>query len=312
MEDNIQINEKTKKSDIIDAYNQLLRQVQKDKKASLKEEKEKQMELEIVKEASSNTTENLILSLSTTKQELSKLIDHIETQITQEYKKLTDIQKAIAIETKNLDEIYQIKINAQSLEALIMAQKELKLQFETQMNKQKQTWSEELEKTKQERQREEDEYEYLLKIQRRKEQDVYNLKKEKQEKDLLERELALSSKEKEYESLKKQVESFPKELEKRVQEIETNTRAEVERNYKFDKELSLKEKESESKLHEQVLKSLQNKVKEQDDIIKQLSQKTDIATQQVQTIAIKAIESSSPRTFHTNLNDATNKVVHQV
>ena len=311
MDKTLQINEKTKKSEIIDAYNDLLIKVQQEKKGSLKEEKEKQIEFDVVKKVATNTTESIIKTLSATKLELNKLIDNIEAQTTQEYKKFTDVQKALEFETKNLNEVYQIKVNAESLEALIRAQKEFKANFETDMNKQKQDLKEELEKIKQEREREEDEYEYLMKTQRRKDQDTYNLKKEKQEKELLERELVLSTKEAEYETLKKQVESFPKELEKKLKEVEANTKAEVERNYKFDKELSLKEIESERKLYEQTLKSLQDKIKEQEAIIKQLSQKTDQATQQVQTIAIKAIESSSVRPFHPNLNENT-KAVHQV
>jgi len=310
MEKSFQINEKTKKSEIIDAYNDLLLKVQEEKKTSLKDEKQKQLELKIVKEVSSNSSDNIVKTLSNAKLEIIKMIDHIGSKITEEQKKLIDVQRALEIETKNLDEVYQIKINAESLEALLRAQKEKKQEFETEINKQKISWKLEEEKYKQDREREEDEYNYVLKTQRRKEQDAYNLKKEKLEKEFTDRELNIINKEAEYENLKKQVETFPKILEKHIKESEENTRVNVERNYKFEKELSIKEIESERKLYEQTLKSLQEKIKEQDAIIKQLSLKTDFATQQVQTIAIKAIESSSFRVFSSSSNENT-KAVHQ-
>jgi hypothetical protein len=61
--------------------------------------------------------------------------------------------------------------------------------------------------------------------------------------------------------------------------------------------VTLKEKEieGEKKLNLQKVASLEAKVKEQDTLIAQLTQKANDATQQVQSIACKALEASSQR-----------------
>ncbi len=59
--------------------------------------------------------------------------------------------------------------------------------------------------------------------------------------------------------------------------------------------LKEKEIEGEKKLYLQKIASLEAKVKEQDAFITQLTQKANEATQQVQSIACKALEASSQR-----------------
>ena len=89
------------------------------------------------------------------------------------------------------------------------------------------------------------------------------------------------------------VEQFPHELEKAIAETEKNTKENLERNHKFQMDLFTKEIEGERKLTQQMILSLQTKIKEQEQLIKQLTQKTDDASNQVQSIALKALESSS-------------------
>ena len=54
-----------------------------------------------------------------------------------------------------------------------------------------------------------------------------------------------------------------------------------------------KETEGEQKLHEQAVEALQSKIRDQEELIRQLTQKADESVQQVQTIAVKAIEGAS-------------------
>ncbi len=53
-----------------------------------------------------------------------------------------------------------------------------------------------------------------------------------------------------------------------------------------------KEQEGNQKLAEQLIVSLRSKIAEQEAFIKELSQKTELASQQAQSIALKALESS--------------------
>ena len=55
---------------------------------------------------------------------LGTSLDKLEEKLVNEYKILENLQQAIAVEKKNLEELYQISANADSLSALILAQKE--------------------------------------------------------------------------------------------------------------------------------------------------------------------------------------------
>lgn len=99
-------------------------------------------------------------------------------------------------------------------------------------------------------------------------------------------------------NLQEQVKRFPHDLEKAVQETETVTRAQIEMHYKYQIDLSNKEIEGERKLSQQTITTLHAKIKEQETFIKQLTQKADESTNQVQTIALKAIEGSSSMRFY--------------
>ena len=158
--------------------------------------------------------------------------------------------------------------------------------------------------SKKERQREEEEYSYSLTLKRKKETDAYEEKKnalekalsEKKtalEKEFAERETIISAREKEFDELKLRVESFQKELDKAVKDAEKDVTERLTFTYKHEAELTSKEIEGERKLYQQKVVALETKIKEQDDLIKQLTQKANEAGLQVQNIAIKAIEGAT-------------------
>ncbi len=115
--------------------------------------------------------------------------------------------QAIEIKKKELEELHEIKINTDTLTALLQAQKQKKESFEKEMNEQRHTFEQEMSqkrfswKKEQEeaeslrkdqdllqkklKQREEEEYIYKRDLERKKEQDQY-----KTQKQLLEKELA--------------------------------------------------------------------------------------------------------------------------
>lgn len=65
-----------------------------------------------------------------------------------EFKKLTQLQEAIKIESKSIEDIYQIKVNADSLSALLLAQKEKKQEFEGEMAKSRNEFEEQMQEKK--------------------------------------------------------------------------------------------------------------------------------------------------------------------
>ena len=332
-----QVTEKSTKSQILQAYEETLAKLKEQKHEDRKSEKKKEDEQKIVKQASENSLEKIVNSVGRTKIEIINALDEVGDSLSSEYEKLEEIKSAIEIEQKYLEDIYEIKVNADTLFAMILAQKEKDANFKTEIENKKTSFEEEMFQKKlqwkqeqdnyenskkerdvllkKERQREEEEYNYNLQLKRKKDSDAYSEQKELLEKELVdkrtavekeltEREKTVALKEKELAELKAKVENFPKELENAVKETEKSVVEKIEFKFRHQSELSQKEIEGERNLHKQLVQSLENKIKEQTEQIKQLTQKVNESGQQVQTIAIKAIESaaggaSSQRVFST-------------
>jgi hypothetical protein len=78
-----------------------------------------------------------------------------------------------------------------------------------------------------------------------------------------------------------------------IAHVEDVVRESITHDYQYQIDLSAKEIDGERKLNAQMITSLQAKIKEQDAFIRTLTQKTDEAGHQVQTIVLKALESSN-------------------
>ena len=334
MEAKKDVSAKNTKNEILQAYDELLTKIKEEKPFDRKEEKKKEEEKKIIKGASQNSVEKIVKGLAEIKLEIGTALDTLEERLIKEFKKLTELQQAIEIEQKELEEIHEIKVNADSLAALLRAQKEKRSQFDAEMEEKKEAfesdmaqkrlqWRKEQEdydlsrkerdmKVKKEREREEEEYNYALQLKRKKDNDAYEAKKvslDKElkdkravvEKEFSEREALVSARENELNDLKTRVAEFPMQLEKAVKDTEKSVIEKLEFKYKHEAELATKEIEGERKLNKQIVSALEAKIKEQETHIRQLTQKTDQAGQQVQNIAIKAIEgASSQRIFSKN------------
>ena len=315
-----EVSEKNKKSEILDAYNELLGQIKKEKHQSLQEIKVQKEQVETVKRAANLDEGTISKNILELKLSLTKELDSLAQKMDTEYRKLVNLQNAISIESENIEDLYGIKQSADSLAALLLAQKQQTVTFEQEMLATKTTWEREKDaydqqvkdykaRTKKEWAREEEEYDYKLNLERKKDTDQYEAKKQELETELIqkkaqfdkefaEREEAIKAQEEELQYLKEQVSSFPEQLEKAVTTAQKETKEQIETHYKHQIEITTKEHESESKLNNQTIESLQAKIKEQEAFIKQLTNKADASTTQVQEIALKAIEGSSSRTHY--------------
>ncbi len=320
------ISEKNTKSEIIAAYNEALAKIKELKTPDRKVEKKKEEETKIVETAVGLNTDKIITGMSNIKLEVINSLDDLGEKLIAEFRKLTEVQKAIEIENNNLQELYEIKSETDSLAALLASQKERKENyekemsekreaFESEMNAKRQQWKQEQEnheslknerdiQLKKDRKREEDEYNYNLQLSRKKDTDAYQEEKSKLEKELTEkkikfdkelaeRETEVASKEKEFNELKLKTENFPKELQKAISDTEKAITEKFEFKYTHEMALIQKETEGERNLNKQTIQSLEKKIKELEEQIKQLTAKSNEASQQVQTIAIKAIEGAS-------------------
>jgi hypothetical protein len=320
------ISEKSKKSEVLDAYYDLLEELKKAPKKLPQEEKKIKEDKETVVRTSTLSFEEIVKSLSDVKLKIGKGLELLEEELLKQYKKFADLQKAIEITKQELEDIHHISVNANSLTALIEAQKKMKEEheqeidenwgeFNNEMDEKRKEWEKEKKKREQEnkeqqeillkdRQREEEGYQYDLELKRKKELDAYHEKKialEKeleeikstQEKIFAEREKALQEREKQIDALTKEVDEFPKRLEKVTEDVSKKTTEEVKKQYEFQIRLSQQERIGEKKLLEQQLEAAHSKIKEQGSYIAQLTAKINESGQQVQSIALKAVEGAS-------------------
>lgn len=317
-----------KKSEIIEAYEELLAKAQQQKQTPPPEEQRKAVDRKVAVEvANSLSNDQIVRSCAELKLQLGKALDELETRFSDEYRKFTEIQKAIQAESVRLEEIHEITVNADSLAALLAAQKERKERFEettakeehdfqeaiaqqkVQWTKEKETYlqqqAEEKKSSQKAREREEEEYQYQKALSRKRDEDAYEAKraaleaelKAKQqaaEKEFADREALVASQEQEFQRLKEENATFPVKLQTAVDEAKELLIEQLQRQYNFETELARKGEEGERRLLEQTIVTLKAKISEQEKLIEQLTRKADLSSQQVQEIAVRAIDSSRP------------------
>ncbi len=320
------ITEKSKKNDILDAYQQALKEIKALKQLSKKQQQALTDQQAMVSEASASTPDGLVNHLATLKLTITQALDKLGEELLAEQSRLVTLQSAIKVEEAALKTKHDIVAEADSLDALILAHQtrrqefekeiaEKQSAFETQYNEQRQAWQqessqmaakikEEAATLKKTRQREEEEHQYDLAQARKKEQDAYQAKqtalekslqdkREAFEKDFSAREQAIVAQETEFNELKEQAATFPTTLQARVEQEVAATKAQLERQFKYERELTAKEMTGKVALYEQTNASLQEKIAEQQRTIAQLLEKEAHANTQAQKIAVKAIESSA-------------------
>ena len=318
------------KAQILEAYDELMKKLEEKSNDNPKEVQQRNEQRKTVDSAQKNTDKFILKDISGLKTSFLESIEKVQENLLLEYKNLSTIQEAIGIEKKNLEDLYGLSSNTDSLAAILLAQKENKQKFDEEMEETRDTFNrdmaelklkwdkeklerelqikEETELKKKLKKREEEEYDYALVQKRKKEDDEYNMKKLQQEtelkekknafeKDFAEREKDIKEKEKEYAELKKGSEDFPKEIEKAVINARTELENKLNSSFKFDKELLAKETEGILNLKNLQIKTLENKITEIEVQLKAAGQKVDVSEKSVKDIAMKAIDSSSKVQF---------------
>jgi hypothetical protein len=321
-----QLSEKNTKAEILKAYDALLKNVQNAKNDIPKQAQEEKQRKETLEKVSGITHDGIVKNITDLKSSLSNSLDGIQQNLTGEFKKLEEIHAAIALEKKTLEDLYSLSANTDSLAAMLLAQKEKKETFEKTMQEKEETFANEmatkkeqweLEKNRQKmaekeysdelakrRKREEEEYAYNLKIKRQKEQDEYDTKKNQLDKELADkkarfeqevssRELNLKNAEAELAELRKSNAEFPARLEKALKDKEAEITKQLNTQYDFDVKMMEKQNEADIRLKGQVVMSLHEKIKGQQEQLKGYADKANRAEASVKDIAVKAIENTS-------------------
>ncbi len=133
-------------------------------------------------------------------------------------------------------------------------------------------------------------------------------KKSAFEKEFAERETLIKSAENELADLRKQAAQFQSQLDKAVQQAEKSLKEKLDLEFSHQSELSVQKAESEQKLKDQTIISLRDKIKEQDLLIRQLTEKTSSAESSMKEIAIKALDSSTMRIMESKGDEGKRKL----
>src|SRR5215831_13990916 len=247
--------------------------------------------------------------------EVSRALAQISEKLTEEVRLLATVREGVALEKGELERLHKIDVAATALDHMVEEYAQEKERLESEMGAQRQAWEEETarlererkeqeESLRKQRQREIEDYEYRKNLERKKAQDKYEEdvrardKKNREQQEGLEkswqiRETAMKEREEELAGLKKEVEAFPARLQKEIEAAALKAHKEVEARLEHQMVLAKRDAEAEKRLAELRAKTLEETLARNAAHIAALEKQLAEAKQQVQDIAVKAIEGAS-------------------
>ena len=205
------------KQEMLDAYNDLLKQLEEKREADAAPEQKVAAKAvkEVIAAANALSADSILRDIGGLKAEVGKMLTSLSDRLEHEVGRYDAVKRAIAEKEKELAEIYEIQKAASSLAALLEAQNLKKQEFEADMAVRKEALIREIEETRTEwqkekaqraaeqkeidavearkRAREREEYEYALQRERQTVRDAFEKEKAgfEEEKARLERDIAL-------------------------------------------------------------------------------------------------------------------------
>ena len=247
--------------------------------------------------------------------EVSRALSDVSGKLTEEVQLLASVREAVALERAELERLHKIDTAATALDQMVQDYAREKEQLESEIAAGRAAWEQESaqaererkeqeESLKKQRQREIEDYEYKKNLERKKAQDKYDEeirlqekknqeKQETLEKGWKQREALLKEREEDLARLRKEAEEFPARLQKEAQAAAEQARREAEA--KLDQQILIlkKDAETEKRLAALQVQSLEESGARQQAQIAALEKQLADAKQQVQDIAVKAIEGAS-------------------
>lgn len=322
------LSDKNTKQEMLEAYQVLAKQLEERRAAELAPERqleEKRAE-EAVKVATAVESDGIDREIGGLKAQIGKMLADISERLAAESARFRSIQKAVETKEQELKELYGIEKAAVSLAALIEAQNQKRIEFETsiarereelrrEIDSQRAAWEEEkkareaeikerdaAEKKAQDRARED--FNYAFKREQQAVKDKLNdekialekeikLKRETNEKEFVEREKALAEREQELAEFRGKAAAFPKDLEAATGQAVKETTERLRLEAKSREEIAAKQFEGERNVLGARNESLDRANKDLIASNAKLAQQLEAAYQKVQGIAEKTVEGAS-------------------
>jgi len=261
------------------------------------------------------TVEGIVQRISGLGLEVARALSDVSAKLTDEAQLLASVRETVALEHKELERLHKIDIAATALDQMVQDYAREKQRLESEIAAQRAAWEQESDRferdrreqeeaLKKQRQREIEDYEYKKNLERKKAQDKYDEdvrqvekknaeKQEALEKSWKQRETALKEQEEELSRLRKESADFPARLQKEAAAAAAQARSETEVRLEQQTLVLRKDAEAEKRLGELRVKTLEEMVTRQQTQITALEKQLADAKQQVQDIAVKAIEGAS-------------------
>jgi hypothetical protein len=279
------------------------------------EQAAKQREADIRQTIEGVSVDQVVNEISALGLHISKALGELSSRVVAEVERLATLREAVAIEEREVRRLHKVDVVAAAIDQLVQDYEAKKQALQADMAAAKAAWdaevgerdrvSREYEETlKKQRQRENDEFEYRKTVERKKAQDKYDEeqrvrerqnrdRQEALEKGWQEREAALKARDEELAQLRKESESFPKRLSQEVERAAAETRRKADQEFEQRLVVTNKDAEADRRVAEWRIKTLEEAATRQAEQLATLQKQLDEAKQQVQDIAVKAIEGAS-------------------
>jgi len=308
---------KRSRAEVQQEFNQIRREAEDAREApdAKREEAARAREDEVRQSVEGLSVESVVQRIAGLGLEVSKALSDISSQLAGEVETLASVREAVSLERRELERLHKIDIAATAIDQMVQDYGREKQRLEAEIAAQRSAWDQEREHVdrerkeqeenlKKQRQREIEDYEYKKGLERKKAQDKYEEetrlteKKNQERQEALEkswkqREAVLKEREEELARLRTEAQAFPARLEKEAQAAAAQARREMEAALEQRILVLQKDAEAEKRLAELRVKTLDDTVARQAAHIAGLEKQLADAKQQVQDIAVKAIEGAS-------------------
>ena len=308
---------KRPKAEVQEEFAEISREVESAREsADAKAQEAARLRAAEVRQAVDGTTvEGVVQGISSLGLEISKALSGLSGKLVEEVERLSAVREAVELERAELGRLHKIDVAATALDQLVQDHAREKERLEAEITAQRAAWEEESSNTERERKEQEEslkkarareieEYEYKKNLERKKAQDKYEEdqrlqeKKNKERQEALEknwqqRETALKEQEQELARLRKEAQEFPETVKTESEKAALLASKAAEQKFAQEILLLKKEAETEKRLASLQVKTLEETLARQAAQIAALQKQVDEAKQQVQDIAVKAIEGAS-------------------
>ena len=290
------------------------------------EEAERSRRREVVGQAAGYTVESIVTGLASLQLEFSTELDTISDRLQSESDKLELLQRAITIENERVDTLHDIQVAAEALALLNREQALERTAFETDSTGERAAlaqnqesvradWAEEQTtheadaiafdaRRARDRAQAEEAYAYETAKQRKRDTDDYANRKLALERELSEsaarkeadwtaREAHLAANAEKIEALRARVAELPAELEQAVKDARAEAIRAANEDARIEAELRQTEHEGDVKVFELRIETLESTIGKQTNQITSLTEQLQVAANQSQDLAVKAIEGSA-------------------